>query len=358
MRILVQRFLILGVLISASVNAFAGARDGGGGVGFLCQSGRKTRVYLADTYQLVKKGQLPSNKTMKDGLLFLAAGRRFANSRIVGRDFKDFLSAGWSLISIESSLTWKPKRGMDLLGDDHIAESDVPAGCKKIQLAIQDIQSRTVYFDDQLVHQLTSAEVELLRLHETLISVRRLPGEDTTAIREAVNSVVDASGYAKFVASILDPNVLTPIQTHLEPYEKLIAALPGRYIGRDPLNQPCELSVVRHKTVLSFQITTKAGQLTSKSIPLNQIAQKLAADTQFRREQDKNFDAERLSVNYYTYQGLVSLFGTYPSTSSIGIDWYKGTLSSVIMETSLSTGPFRNPLQSSNLTCLTPVRAH
>ena len=73
------------------------------------------------------------------------------------------------------------------LNDDHIDASSLPSGCHKVQLAVQDISTKTVE-QSPLIYQLSWPERGFLELHETLISLRDAPGSDTTPIRREVFS--------------------------------------------------------------------------------------------------------------------------------------------------------------------------
>src|SRR4051812_19282675 len=105
---------------------FAGIKEGGGGVGFLCHEASGDKVYLADTYDLVKSGALKSNESLNAGIIFLAAGQRFTESHVPDLKFKDFLSAGWALMVRSSFLHWQKEGHLPLLGDDNIPQAQVP----------------------------------------------------------------------------------------------------------------------------------------------------------------------------------------------------------------------------------------
>ncbi len=348
-------FLVLLQFVLAQA-CFAGIKEGGGGVGFLCHEPGGDRVYLADTYDLVKGGALKNNEFLDTGIIFLAAGQRFAEAHIPDLNFKDFLSGGWALIFRSSFLHWQKERHLPLLGDDHIPQDKVPHNCEKVQLAIQDLNARTVHWDDSYVSKMTRAETGFFILHETLIALRNDPGADTTPIRAEVSSVLEPREFSKFVQEIINPNLLLPIQKDLEPYEELISHLEGKYSGSDPLKKECHVSIIRNGDYLNFvsEEISADGSVSSKleatSIPIAGLVQKLAYDTNLQKQRP-DYSGLWLNVNYYTYNGLPSLFGTYPTQTGVGVSWYKEQLESVSLEFDVSKGPFRDLNKSVSIYC-------
>jgi hypothetical protein len=348
-------FLVLLQFVLAQA-CFAGIKEGGGGVGFLSHEPSGDRVYLADTYDLVKNGALNNNESLNAGIIFLAAGQQFTKAHIPGVNFKDFLSAGWALMSRASFMHWQKEGHLPLLGDDHIPPSSVPANCEKVQIAIQDLKTATVHLDESYVAKMTKAETGFFMLHETLIALRNDPGADTTPIRDEVSSVLAPQEFTKFVQEIINPNLLLPLQTDLEPYEEMISHLEGEYSGLDPLKKACHVSVSRDGDNLNFvsQVMAADGSVLNKleatSIPVAGLVQKLAYDTSLQKQRP-DYSGAWLNVNYYAYNGLPSLFGTYPTQSGIGVSWYKGQLESMNVEHDVSRGPFRDPNKSDSILC-------
>jgi hypothetical protein len=336
--------------------SFAGIKEGGGGVGFLCHENGKDRVYLADTYELVKDGKLKGKESLDMGIIFLAAGQRFSEANVQDLHFKDFLSGGWALIFRSSHLGWQVDHNLPLLGDDHISFGEIPANCEKVQLAIQDLRTGIVSWNNDLVSKMTPAETGFFVLHETLIALRNDPGADTSPIRAAVSSVLDSQKFSKFVEGIIDPNTLLPIQTDLKQYEQVIADLPGQYVGKDQLNKDCSVSITREGNNLNFtqQVFSADGstwgKLNIRSIPIAGLVQKLAYDTNYIKQQ-KAYSASWLNVNYYSYRGVPSLFGTYPMDNTVALGWYKGPLETVNLTMDFSNGPYRDVNKSSGLYC-------
>ncbi len=322
-----------------------GTKDGGGGVGYSCRENGGAQVYLADTYAMVTAGELKGLESLSEEQIFLAAARTL----------KEPLVAGWSYKFRSDNLLYVDQGRLDLLGDDNIADSAIPTGCTKVQLAIQDLRNHVVNYDKSLVEKMSKSEQGLLRLHETFISIRNNPGEDTTAIRTAVEKAIGTKGaFAKFISQLADPDSIHPSTVIYDARQlSLVQSLPGNYIGRDSLNKTCALQITLSGTALSFSLSDSNGHSQSISkIEVEKLAQKLADDTEFRIREDRNYSANWDFVNFYRYQGVPSLFGIYPTTEMVALGWNLNTFESISIEAISSTGgPFRDPNQDESLSC-------
>jgi hypothetical protein len=103
------------------------------------------------------------------------------------------------------------------IGDDNIWWWSVPRGCKKVQLAIQDIKSGVVRMSDY-VPNLPVIDDMFLRLHEVLIALRAQPGLDTTPVRRDVDRLASMArnNRADFVRGLTkdwETSVLIPENT-------------------------------------------------------------------------------------------------------------------------------------------------
>jgi hypothetical protein len=348
----------LGALLS--VPAIAGTKDGGGAVGFLCHEGLKDKVYLADTYNLFKLNKFNGKEAVDAGLIFLAAGEKVAAIHPVPRIQGGNFLSGWALIFESQSLQWEKQRHLPLLGDDHILT--IPQNCKKVQLAIQDVVNGIVRWDDQLVSEMTPSEIGFFQLHETFVALRGRPGLDTTPIRTDVAAVLNSPdfNFAQFIEGVMDPNTLLPVQKDIGSYFPILDQLPGEYSGQDQLKRDCHATVRKNGEILEFTTKVKFADQTefkmeSSPIAIIGLAQKLAYDMDFKKRQ-VDYSPERMGVGYSNHSGLPSIFGTYPNTNSIHVNWYKGELSSISVESEVSNGGFRDINQSREVTCYGLVR--
>lgn len=170
-----------------------GGNSGGGGMVISCSD---DRVYLADTFEIM------SSLTSK-GLESLDPFRvQVAITQVIEKKYPakiypnpkgggDKVSMATMLEHIRETLVYIPsKKPLPLLGDDYIDTSSLPAGCTKLQVAIQNIPKNEVTVDRKLQMKMSSLERGLLELHESLISLRNQPGLDTTPIRQSIEDLM------------------------------------------------------------------------------------------------------------------------------------------------------------------------
>mgnify|MGYP001572617735 FL=1 len=185
--------LILSLVLSASF-AKGGNEGGGGGKGFICpdqnaQSGEK--IYLADTYKLEKSGFF--NRIKGHGAMSFKYAAEVINELYPEKLYRhpylqdQKIAFGTLLSHIRNTIIFQ-RRGHQKLADypdDFISMSAVPKGCKKIQIAFQNLKTGIVYLTDGM-DKLSTDNWFYLELHETLLALRDRPGYNTTEIRSQV----------------------------------------------------------------------------------------------------------------------------------------------------------------------------
>lgn len=133
------------------------------------------------------------------------------------------------------------------------------------------------------------------------------------------------------------------------------ASLEGRYQGQDPQGKFCTVTFVRHLnpfllSVYDTKITSAEGAFVQfLNARLSAIDKKIKKDTEWRKDQDKNFSEDNISFNLYRAKGLPSPFGQ--PIDSLGANWYQGKLSMVYIELKNSYGPIVNPDDRSGMMC-------
>jgi hypothetical protein len=179
------KLIVTGLLVAMSVSVVAnGGQDRGGGVSFVCKQksilGSKTRVYLADSYDMrgsevygeIKKLKFSNpEKVLQDAIQLVRAKNEQVGDALA-------LAIGQVRESLEGSLP--------LLGNDKIAE--VPSGCAKEQLGIQDFDSGIVHVNETLRSKLSPVDQLLFKLHEGYLRVLWLADRDPNiqAVRDQV----------------------------------------------------------------------------------------------------------------------------------------------------------------------------
>jgi len=217
-RILTQVSFSL-ISIAPGVALADGGISHGGGKGILCQEEKGPRVYLADTFELVRSGALDHLKPVDPQVVVPAAvsvidkvfpAKRFSHP--LNPEVR--VTIGWLIQYNSDGLFFKihPKGRLKNLADDHIRLEDLPKNCRtKVQLAVQDVPARTVTTDYKMTNALTWLEYGFLQLHEAMISTRDMPGADTTPIRQAVAAVAthfldrDSKEFHQKILDILNP---------------------------------------------------------------------------------------------------------------------------------------------------------
>lgn len=202
----VNKFTIASVLTLSLAIPIAGLAQegvnsgGGGGDGFKCKSNDPSAIQgyttrLVDTYGNTELDKLEQNNV---GQLRRDYGIRTVAryldkvmpEKVYPHPYKSDLKISFgSLLVLHYMklyfMTYDLSPLPDLK-DDNIPFWKVPSGCKKIQLAIQDIPSGVVSQSPEVRFDLPLFDRLFLRIHEVLISIRNQPGLDTTPIRKDV----------------------------------------------------------------------------------------------------------------------------------------------------------------------------
>jgi hypothetical protein len=168
------QFILYILLIPiSSVSAWAGGRDGGGGVAFACRDGK---VYLADTYALVTS----------DALKHLYSDAVTANEAEILRVIAETIAKSDPKLAARLKrnlveLKFEPVAELPLLNDDDIEQA--PPDCRKTQLGIQYFASHTVQYNASEFQALSEPEKALFKLHEAYI---RIFHANTHVVRDRV----------------------------------------------------------------------------------------------------------------------------------------------------------------------------
>ena len=210
------------VLFGSTLTAHAGGMSDGGGKGLLCSEAEgKTRVYLADTFDLVHGSNVALIKPIDPKAVVEAAAelidqmlpaKSYDHPFIHGRK----VTFGWMVRYKAAGLSSEYAGQLEDLPDDHINLENYPENCRtKVQLARQDLKSGKIRVDHVKVGEMTWLERGFLDLHETLIALRNEPGADTTPIRADVNAVAELmhdrnSPFYRMILSTVAPADLPP----------------------------------------------------------------------------------------------------------------------------------------------------
>jgi hypothetical protein len=136
-----------------------------------------------------------------------------------------------------------------------------------------------------------------------------------------------------------------------------VALLPGEYAGTNAVGDAeCHVTVVQNGDLLSFTASSeKNGQtMTFTNVGIEALQKKLAADTQFRIREDKNYDAINSVVTYYRQSGITA-FGPTES-SGLEVDWYNGVVDLIVLSATHGAGPFHLPGEQQDISCFSLKR--
>lgn len=274
--------LALSALLVSSVPAFSKMRteSGGGGASIVCKDSNLSHVshvYLADTFDLIRSGKLKKLESTDRDIAFNAAVA-ILKIKYPKKSFKkpnsenEMVDLAWMLqytkdnlqynlinpegtydylniktydgdSSVSTSMPTKGDRPLVELGDDHILKSELPNNCEKRQIAVQEINKMAFTLDLILQGQMTRLEEGLLRLHEALVSIRNIPGADTTPIRKMVHSVVEdqalLSREINKIKSITDNRTLKALP------ENLVCDIVSESNNDFKFNKPSKIEIKR-----------------------------------------------------------------------------------------------------------------
>jgi hypothetical protein len=171
------------LLLSVPALAVAG-QDRGGGVAFVCKKkqifGKKTVVYLADSYNIVHSPVYERLKSLK-----------FSDSEKVLQEAIQIVreknaQVGDALATAMGQIQESLEGSLPLLGNDRIEQ--MPENCTKEQLGIQDFETGVVHVNHRLRSKLNPVDQLLFRLHEGYLRVLWLADRDPSiqAVRDQV----------------------------------------------------------------------------------------------------------------------------------------------------------------------------
>lgn len=196
--------LVLSFILLFSSLGFAGTEGTGGGDGYKCPTPDSAYPYynlrLVDTW-----GDMSLDEIVQDnvGQLMDPVGMRtltrFINRQMPAATFDHPFIAGekipfgtFLLLRFNQLYFYHsdlPVRLRDI-PDDNIWWWQVPRGCKKIQLAIQNFANSTVLMNWHTTNMPVIDKL-FLHLHETLMSIRNQPDLNTRPVRLAVERVAN-----------------------------------------------------------------------------------------------------------------------------------------------------------------------
>jgi hypothetical protein len=222
LKLLITLLVSVAALFTAS-RSYAerdGGNSGGGGVGFLCGDDIATqKVYLADTYRTLNPQNREQTYIQYPAAVIDAAveaverikpEKVYRHPTLPNQNVSLGFLLGYKYYSLKFVEEITP---IGSLSDDNIPTAQIPAGCRKVQLAIQDVPNGVVHLQGEHHRRLSEIEKGFLALHETLIAIRNQPGQDTTPIRVEVERIASALNdprvsFASLVRNILNPGEL------------------------------------------------------------------------------------------------------------------------------------------------------
>jgi hypothetical protein len=193
--------LICGITIVATLAgsyAHAGIRGSegvGGGVGIICDENGVEKVYLADTFDLVRNGSLRGIESVDNESLFraaLAVLDERSPEKIYTNPFQpeQKVNLAWMVEHTRANLQFKYVESIPNLSDDNIDQRSLPSNCRKEQIAVQEVGRGIVREKFKMSSRMSSTERGLFEVHETLVALRNAPGADTTPIRQKIAEIL------------------------------------------------------------------------------------------------------------------------------------------------------------------------
>lgn len=200
-----KRFIAVLLALNAALAAAPSqAREEGGSAGtrgggdvLVCRKGLRG-THLADTFGLKAGGVLRvgtglSEAVLVDSYLDALRGQDAALGKLIAE----------RLAKLEFVAVDRLKE----LDDDDL---QVPSGCRKRQLGVQDLATGRVEYHAGRFADLSNEERALFKIHEAFIAEKKFPGVPTTAIREAVAAIPASETFAGFLVRTLLKNRILP----------------------------------------------------------------------------------------------------------------------------------------------------
>lgn len=177
-----------------------GGVNGGGGVGFLCRG----RVYLADSFEMIRSGELNARMTydeIPDTYLIPPSVEEVLNLFLlhgnITRDEKLALEESLKILQFDSTCS------VEITNDDNITQ--VPSGCQKVQIASQ--RNGKVCFDQTLLSKMYPIDKGLLKIHEAYVYAYKKPNEFTSRLRKKLATAIYKESFRALSAPIFLPMV-------------------------------------------------------------------------------------------------------------------------------------------------------
>lgn len=204
MKLIFIKYTIVVLLFGLGLLAQAGRETGGGDV-FICKEiyGRQTeeRVYLVDTYEHFK--------TRKIGLYGVI---RIEDIKILSAfNYREFLSAFLAAEAVHVPANAELYRSIidqfKLVDNRNLPELEddihyTPTGCKKVQLAIQDLSNYEIQYRKDLFEQLSEVEKALFFQHEAFIKAHgNLPNQSPYRLRKFLYELTMDRTFAERLAA-------------------------------------------------------------------------------------------------------------------------------------------------------------
>lgn len=262
--------IIFAMTMTISLTAFAG-KDKGGGVGFECPIAgtNKTRVFLADTYELFKDVPMSTDAAIVPAAAQILDEIQPKKVYPSPYDPHEKVSLAWMVMHTDSVRPLQSAYGnesyqqaLDLVGDDHIRAADVPVGCKKVQIAVQYFPYRFAQYDPYLRARMSKIEFEFLKLHEIFVSIRNQPGASTQSVRADVEFVAEVLKDPRLSDRKIIERTLHPEKLYFQKFTKKVTPA-AQFLGahcsvKNSLsslrNENCARAMVVYKRELSEEM--------------------------------------------------------------------------------------------------------
>lgn len=171
-------------------------QDRGGGDAIVCGQGEEQKVFLAD-YFLSKDVNAHYEAIINHHFANDLNGlQRAVFNFIQEQDPEEYDRIVW----IHLNYTYT-HRNLIELDDDNIRLDFMRRlfGCRKQQLAIQNISNRSVVVTNSLYVRMTSLQKAMLDIHERYINLMKEPGEDTSEIRRQTMAHITSPEFGPFI---------------------------------------------------------------------------------------------------------------------------------------------------------------
>lgn len=210
-------------LIQTTLSRSEGGDGSGGGDVIKCGSGFmghffKNRVFLADTFALTIQDLIPTLPEIVDEEVYLKTALTTLKHHdpVVSEKIESRLK----------SLKFTAVESVPELDDDNIDIAELKKlsdmHCEKKQLAVQNLSTGEVRYNQSLFLQLSFVERALFKIHEAYIAERAKTG-DTTLIRKSIAGIAEEGGFASFLTDTIYRLQMIPKFRILRIYDNTVA---------------------------------------------------------------------------------------------------------------------------------------